>query len=449
MMYNTPTQGTSGRHNDGGNAMNYITEAERLKRYYQGLEDAPMAGMSREVYDDIEASINDPDAGEEYRVPMSLWLHVLMPLGNTFAYIVNNRLIHESMTELLEQVPANMVMLTPDEIHAKLRLLNADTVGEFLRTVACSVGQFDALLAASREDDSDRFAQALAGCDSDLRAISHLCNQLEDYATPTLAPDGEDGHLILDVITGLNMANINEDNEGMMQSLAQLNEDSARLADDDSDENLDRFLKSYRNFLWRHYVMILIEYFDHYDTLKPRERELIEHYATLPEAREVYDICYRNYVVGVAAKDDGPDAEAPSTDTPLRPADMEHADEFFNCSVEVLSAGAAPLLRLLDYLSDRGYIDGSPGARRLLFYRLTGRCRPDEVAPLCWHSAGHRPYELIYLVKHLAERGDYGKMRRFFTGPRWPKDRDSSYAKSSCYDFRAFLHQLYPSRCPL
>lgn len=55
--------------------------------------------------------------------------------------------------------------------------------------------------------------------------------------------------------------------------------------------------------------------------------------------------------------------------------------------------------------------------------------------------------ELIYLVRFLSDRGDYRKMRRFFTGPEWVKDRDSSYANAADSEFRRQMSEFYPEVC--
>ena len=83
--------------------------------------------------------------------------------------------------------------------------------------------------------------------------------------------------------------------------------------------------------------------------------------------------------------------------------------------------------------------------KQLFAYRFSGRMRPEMVVPLEWHGRKGKGYELIYLVKMLTERGDYRKMRQFFYGPAWPKDRLSSYAKNACRNLKEHLKELYPT----
>ena len=38
-------------------------------------------------------------------------------------------------------------------------------------------------------------------------------------------------------------------------------------------------------------------------------------------------------------------------------------------------------------------------------------------------------------------------MRRFFEGPEWVQEKDSSYAKSEDSEFRKRMSELYPEIC--
>ena len=64
-----------------------------------------------------------------------------------------------------------------------------------------------------------------------------------------------------------------------------------------------------------------------------------------------------------------------------------------------------------------------------------------------WHGKNGKSYELIYLVRFLPDRSDYKKMCRFFTGPEWVKDRDSSYANSADSVFRIKMSKFYLEVC--
>jgi hypothetical protein len=112
---------------------------------------------------------------------------------------------------------------------------------------------------------------------------------------------------------------------------------------------------------------------------------------------------------------------------------------------EVVRRGAATFVELINYLSESGYIEDHPAVKALFAYRLTGRCRPEgTLPPITWRGKNGKSYELIFLIRYLSERGDYRKMRRFFQGPEWVKDRDSSYAIDADSKFKQRIEELFP-----
>ena len=97
--------------------------------------------------------------------------------------------------------------------------------------------------------------------------------------------------------------------------------------------------------------------------------------------------------------------------------------EYFGLHPDVIKAGVEPFVQLVNHLAEAGYIDASAATKQLFAYRFSGRMRPEKVEPIEWHGKNGNSYELIYLVRNLTERANYRKMRNFFTGPKWVKDR--------------------------
>ena len=50
-----------------------------------------------------------------------------------------------------------------------------------------------------------------------------------------------------------------------------------------------------------------------------------------------------------------------------------------------------------------------------------------------FHNGEYFVFENILTFAHFLDRGDYMKMRRFFEGPKWVKEKDISYAPLSRY----------------
>jgi len=175
-------------------------------------------------------------------------------------------------------------------------------------------------------------------------------------------------------------------------------------------------------------------YTDNIKSFKMRERRIIDAILARPEAA----------AIPATQKADGDGFSLP-TDYFSKSSGLANADEHFNLRHEVIAAGPERFTELINYLSESGYIENSLAVKQLFAYRFSGRMRPEMVVPLEWHGRNGKSYELIYLVKMLTERGDYRKMRQFFYGPAWPKDRFSSYARGADYRLKEALHKLYPT----
>ena len=72
---------------------------------------------------------------------------------------------------------------------------------------------------------------------------------------------------------------------------------------------------------------------------------------------------------------------------------------------------------------------------------MTGYGRPDHLEPIQWFAKDS--YELVFLVKTLPIKTDYKKMKEFFFGPEWLKEKDSSYAYLADKEFKEQLSQTY------
>ena len=105
--------------------------------------------------------------------------------------------------------------------------------------------------------------------------------------------------------------------------------------------------------------------------------------------------------------------------------------------------------QIVNYVAEKGYIENSPSVKSLFAYRLSGYNRPEgDISPIVWNGNNGKSYELIYTLRYLCDRASYQKMRRFFTGPEWVKEKDSSYAISADSNFKLRMSEFYPGTCP-
>lgn len=428
--------------------MDYLYETRRMKEYYQGLAQAT-AVLPQQMEAELRQDIEDPATEQQYRETMSFWAFVFLPFFNTLAYIVNNRFIHEEMSNILDNLDPHTPALPPQSIYQFLLRLNPMPAEEFVRTIQCSSSVHDQLLAALTQRNEAQFYTVINENHCGLSAISHLCNHLWDNVSDALALEENELPLIMEASLGatrsINAATLNP----MITPMEQMIRSGERLEAEDTDQNFQQYISDFNTYLCKYFTYLIFQYLDWQEYFSMQEANLLSQILSRPEGQMQYQSALAQYHQQQSAlPEESPSWPLPPDFLALR-CDADHCNEYLSVCEEILSAGTDKLVQLIDYLVENDYISSSPEAKQLMAYRLTGKMRPQEVAPLEWHGHNNQPYELIYLVKHLSARANYRKMRQFFTGPQWVKDRDSSYAKSAHYDFRRFLHNLYPTSCPL
>jgi len=398
--------------------MDYTTETERQKKYYIGLENAGNIAEIEAMHSLLVKDIEEFAEEQLYVKTLRLWLYSVLPLYHKLAYVVNNRLIHENLTDILTDDTTNVH--TPQEIYRSLLQLAPYTADEVIRTIGCNASTMAAIAKAFNDEDIDRFVYLLDSKHCDLRGISRICDQI--WVEPLFSGDCDDETLALQIDTACSIVCENAD--------APLSTDAmqtSRAFDHtlNSGEDFDQYLQQ----LWKYNYDFYEWLSSYYDDLRPRltarEQRQIEPYIA-PIEKPAASFCLNDdfYTHRISSR---------------------HHDEYFGLSPMVLNAGPAPLQQLIDYLAEQGYIENTPTTKRLFAYRFSGCQRPDELNTIEWNGKNNRPYELIFLIKYLTRRASYIKMRRFFNGPEWVKSQDSSYAVGADTHLRATFDQLFPN----
>ena len=234
----------------------------------------------------------------------------------------------------------------------------------------------------------------------------------------------------------------------VLEAVERWQPSSERIISDDGDETISQCFSDYRHFIETNLGVYLRYYWDFYDDFLLKERNLIAPILDNPIAKDLIDRVREGY-------------ESPKQ-KPSEPfafpddfLDWQHksntSKEYFYMDDAFKKKSVETFVVFINWLADKGYIAEDNEVKALLAYRLTGRCRPEvESQPVIeWRGKNNKPYELIYIVKSFSDRGDYRKMRLFFHGPEWVKDRDSSYANSSDSEFRRKMAEFYPGVCEL
>ena len=396
--------------------MDYLSEAERLKLYYKGLSEAGDTNQLASVYPDILSDINSPDSSLELREWSTFLFHTFLPLYHKLAYVNNNRFIHEDLPLF---TPSIQRVYTAEELFASLQSLAPYAVPELIRTIGCSSATMTLLQDAFVNQDKVTFIHTINTSDCDLTLVSAVCECVWPTTIHLTDPTKEDIAFELDAVESV----LHNEPHPVGRSAKEISEAVESYMDGgDEDDYLQKLARYNRDA----FDSICSFYTDNYDRFKPKERKQIEPFILKGGGNVETDF------------------HLPEDYFSFR-NEYSDSSEFFGLHPDVIKAGAKHFEEFIDTISQLGYIDSSPAVKRLFAYRFSGRLRPAKVEPVEWHGKGGNSYELIYLVRNMTERANYRKMRGFFLGPRWVKDRDSSYARGADYRLKELLHKLYPT----
>lgn len=413
--------------------MDYISEGERQKLYNKGLKTASEYHLPDGVLSVIRDNLADPRFGVLYRETVSLTCNVLAPLHRVISFIINNRWIHEYMGELAEQAKENSIQCTAEDIYLSLCSVESYTAEEIIRTIGADSATIERLRQCYRERDLQTFAVTINENHCGLQTISWLCRNIWPDTSSVFSQPFEDIFTAMDALSLTNTVEQDNSAQTLLRSGERVADEALKIMNGDDGDAQRYFTAQYENakntLVWLRGL-----YTDNIKSFKLRERRIIEAILARPEATAIPQ----------AQESDGDGFGLPA-DYFSQMSGLGYADEHFNLRHEVVAAGAERFAELVNYLSESGYIENSLAVKQLFAYRFSGRMRPEMVVPLEWHGRNGKGYELIYLVKMLTERGDYRKMRQFFYGPAWPKDRYSSYAKNANCNLKEHLKKLYPT----
>ena len=422
--------------------MNGIDEISKKRLYIEGLKQAIALPLPEELGRDLEEIFQDHETEEDIKETMRLWIEVEGPFSNAIVFVHNNRFLVEEKDAILngdEETPFMM----PDAIFNILRTLLKTTVMEFLSVLQIPSNEKTQLLDCVARDDKAGFVSLFERTQCDTTALAKLCSNCMDGSSVGFEMKDDDLCYYLEHVASRLNKKESDDEERMLEAVKRFQPSAeVLLADDDSDEALNRYFTDYRHFLETDLATHLHYYWDWYDDFTLKERNLIEPILDHPLAVDLVNRIWEEY-------------KASFDDTPFSlPNDFFHSrcaaddTEHLHIKLSVEDKGAVLFTEFINYVAEKGYIEDSPAVKNLFAYRLTGYYRPEgELPPIIWNGRNGKSYELIYLFRYLCDRGDYKKMRRFFEGPEWVKEKDSSYAHSADTEFRRKMAEFYPGVC--
>ena len=425
--------------------MNGKDEIIKRRLYYEGLKQAIETPLAGEAMNDVEEVIQDDETEENFKETLRLWKEVNGPLDSAVTFVHNNRFIVEEKENIIND-DSESVFMKPEEIFNVLKNLLSATVMEFLSVLDMPSTKKTQLLDYVEHGDKDSFVLMLEQAQCDLTALAKLCSYCWDALSTGAEMEGDDFTLYLDSMAGHQPLEGDADDRILHEVIKQWQPSAEVLEDDDRDEALQQYFSDYRRFLETDLATRLHYYWDWYDDFTLKECNLIEPILENPLAKDLIDRILEEFQ----------NPKPKSLEPFMLPEDFfdwhyksNTPKEFFYMDDALKKQGVDIFVAFIDWLADKGYIADDNEVKALFAYRLTGRCRPEgeELPVIEWHGKNGKSYELIYLVRFLSDRGDYRKMRRFFSGPEWVKDRDSSYANSADSEFRIKMSEFYPEAC--
>ena len=428
--------------------MNCDDEIAKRKLYYDGLKKVIEDPIPKKIAEDVDEAIEDKETDEKMKETLRLWKEVFAPFCNAIVFVHNNRFLMDEKDDIFNGEDTDMPFMLPNEIFKTLKTLLKTTIMDFLSVLQIGSSEKKDLFDRIEQNDVEGFSSLLEQSRCDTTALAKLCaNCLDDSFRGENMEDGDLPYL-LDYMAGRLKNNDEEDSNVVLEAVERWQPSSELINIDDSDETLYQYFSDYRHFIETNLGVYLRYYWDWYDDFLLKERNLIGPILDNPLAKDLIDRILEEY------QNPNPKPSEPFT----LPDDFfgwQHKanspKEYFYMDDAFKKKGVRTFVAFINWLADKGYIEDDNEVKALFAYRLTGRCRPKgkELPAIEWRGKNNKPYELIYIIKSFSDRGDYKKMRLFFQGPEWVKDRDSSYANSADSEFRRKMAEFYPCVCEL
>jgi len=424
--------------------MNNKEALRRKKLYYEGLEKVVTMPFSEQFKLDMDEILQDPDEEEKTKQTLRIWMDVAAPLSNAIAFIINNRMISEDIPFFLNRDRDTTSLMMPGVIFDTLKTLISPTIIDFLSVLQTTSVVKEKLLETVENDDKDAFIDLIMTSHCDTTELSVLCQNCLEGTPKGMEYSENDLPYLLDLIEGTLGKEADDNCVRMSRAAKQWQSSTQRFLENDSDKSYKRFSDDYGTFILAHFRNSLFMYWEGYDDLVIKERQIIERIISNPLATQLvarYKEEYKAMKQGVQPfflPDDFFSSKCAADDT-----------EHLYLKLPVESKGVEVFNEFINYVAEKGYIENNPSVKSLFAYRLSGYYRPEgDLFPVVWNGNNGKSYELIYIIRYLCDRGNYKKMRRFFEGPEWVKEKDSSYALSADSEFRRRMSELYPGTCP-
>ena len=160
--------------------------------------------------------------------------------------------------------------------------------------------------------------------------------------------------------------------------------------------------------VFKSYIDQLLPYFEEYDNLSSKEREIIDHYVKQPKYIDLYNECKSAYDVIAISQEEENAVQVTFNELVIFDGRFTtpNKKEFFSgIDPIIVKDGDDKFKQMVNYIANSGYIENTDRAKTLFTYRLTGKCRPEgELEKLVWDGRDNlSPNELLYIIRYSTD----------------------------------------------
>lgn len=451
-----------------------LRSTDRTGTYYDDLEKAL---RFQKLFCEKMAEECGDDVNDDFKEAIALY-GAFGPFISGVTYVYNNRFVWELKDAIFRGEIDAYPSLTNSEIFNVLKKLSKYTVIDFLSMVQTSTVRRKKLVDSVLSDNFDTFDSIIEKNELDTSYLSMLCSSCWEDARIVL--DFESERDIVYYLDKCERALLNADDEGALVSCSAMRQMEAsfnQLGECCDDEAEAQYSSAYLAFVKSIIPQMFSYYWDNYESYTVSEQIIINR--EIPADSEWVSVMRATYDTKCCDAEEEPGQLPPPAEELPKPKEIVRdvpqivtkeaseekfvvPDDFFGwgnrCSntldsehfigvnVNYLQSEAVQIYQeLIDWLASAKYIDDIAAVKWLLLYRLTGYGRPSqflagqELPAIEWHAVNS--YELIFLIRFFPNNSDYKKMKRFFTGPKWVKEKDSSYADLASPVFKEVVGQ--------
>ena len=345
---------------------------------------------------------------------------VSLPVATIALYAFENRILWQLVRN--NTCLSVDYRMTSDDLYRRLKTYPEERALLLLQMLPCSSSAFDSLVAGLRNNDEEMFVETVRANDCNLRPISSVCH-VQDLLVSLL-------QMCRFIISNSQFCQDKKTQEEVYDLLfCQLKDIEVSFPQDEEYAEMQQKIKRKELEIWE-----LLEFIDQetQTILSMLEREF-----TPRELNMIDDIIQSSFVEGIhgllndlrqASLSDKP-VETESTDSDSD-ANQEFTlpDDYFEsepnvndrlCTADVKTVikqqGVEVFKEFINYIANEGYIENNAQTKRSFAYRLTGRCRPDDlIERIEWKTDKDPQSYCLYCIMryfYLRSNGRMGKQK--------------------------------------